>query len=371
MSTIEEQIKELEDEIKNTPYNKSTQHHIGKLKAKVAKLRDEMEKRRVQRIGTGQVDKGYGIKKSGNATVAIVGFPSTGKSTLLNKITDADSEVGAYQFTTLNVIPGVMEFKGAKIQILDMPGLLKGASAGKGRGREVIAAARSSDLVILMVDVYSYDINVLERELYRSGIRLNQRPADINISKRARGGLDIHTTVKLTHLDEDMVASILSEYGFINADVVVRTDINDDQLIDYIRGNRVYIPAIAVLNKIDVISKRDLNVILKSLSEWNVVPISADKDKGLGKLKEVVYNTLDFIRLYMKPQSGKTDYKEPLVIKSGSDVGMVCDTIHRSFRKNFRYAQVWGKSAKFPGQVVGLNHELKDQDVITIVVKKM
>jgi small GTP-binding protein len=371
MSSIEEQIQDLEEEIKNTPYNKSTQHHIGKLKAKVAKLRDEMEKRRTQRIGTGQVDKGYGVKKSGNATVAIVGFPSTGKSTLLNQITDADSEVGAYQFTTLNVIPGLMEYKGAKIQILDMPGLLKGASKGKGRGREVIAAARSSDLALLMVDVYSYDINVLVKELYSSGIRLNQRPANIVITKRPKGGLDINTTVKLTHLDEDMIASILSEYGFINADVVIRTDINDDQLIDYIRGNRIYIPAIAVLNKIDLVSKKDLNMIINHLDDWDVVPISADKNKGVNRLKKTLYDKLKFIRLYMKPQRGKTDYEEPLVIKSGSDVGMVCDTIHRSFRKNFRYAQVWGRSAKFPGQVVGLNHGLKDQDVITIVVKKM
>lgn len=370
MSNIEEQIEELEDEIKNTPYNKATQHHIGKLKAKLAKLRDEQDKRRTLKIGVGGGALRYAVKKSGNATVAIVGFPSTGKSTLLNKITDAQSEVADYQFTTLNIIPGVLEYRGAKIQILDMPGLLKGASKGKGRGREVISAARSSDLALLMVDVFSYDIDVLVNELHASGLRLNQRPADIVISKRAKGGLDINTTVKLTQLDEDMVASILGEYGYINADVVLRTDITDDQLIDFIRGNRVYIPAIAVLNKIDLVKKKDLKLIIKSIARWNVVPISADQNKGLDNLKETMYDTLNFIRLYMRPQSGKTDYEEPLVIKNGSDVGMVCDTIHRGFKKRFRYAQVWGQSAKFPGQVVGLSHRLKDQDVITIVVRK-
>ena len=76
------------------------------------------------------------------------------------------------------------------------------------------------------------------------------------------------------------------------------------------------------------------------------------------------------MRLYMRPQGGKTDYEEPLVIKNRSTVGMVCDVLHRDFRKKFRYAMVWGKSAKFPGQIVGLDHVLVDKDVITIVIRR-
>ncbi|MEE9507122.1 MAG: TGS domain-containing protein, partial [Thermoplasmata archaeon] len=77
-----------------------------------------------------------------------------------------------------------------------------------------------------------------------------------------------------------------------------------------------------------------------------------------------------FIRIYMKPQGGKVDYSEPLVVKDGSTVGMVCDAIHRDFRERFRSANVWGMSAKFPGQTVGINHVLRDEDVITIVVQR-
>ena len=57
MATIEEQIKEIEEEIKKTQYNKATQHHIGKLKAKLARFRDELDKRRAQRSAGG--GKGY------------------------------------------------------------------------------------------------------------------------------------------------------------------------------------------------------------------------------------------------------------------------------------------------------------------------
>jgi len=51
-------------------------------------------------------------------------------------------------------------------------------------------------------------------------------------------------------------------------------------------------------------------------------------------------------------------------------VGMICDTLHRDFKRKFRYANIWGPSSKFPGQTVGLAHVLKDQDVLTIVVRK-
>src|SRR6266700_3295991 len=139
MATLEEQIQSIEDEIQRTPYNKATQHHIGKLKAKVARLKDEQETRRLKSGGGGP---SYAVKKSGNATLGLVGFPSVGKSTLLNQITDATSAVAAYDFTTLDVIPGLLEHRGAKIQVLDMPGLIRGASKGRGRGKEVLSVAR-------------------------------------------------------------------------------------------------------------------------------------------------------------------------------------------------------------------------------------
>lgn len=87
---------------------------------------------------------GFDVSKSGDARIALVGFPSVGKSTFLSKITRTKSEVAAYSFTTLTAIPGVLEYGGAEIQILDLPGIIEGASEGKGRGRQVISAAKAS-----------------------------------------------------------------------------------------------------------------------------------------------------------------------------------------------------------------------------------
>ncbi|MCI0497755.1 MAG: GTP-binding protein [Thermoplasmata archaeon] len=365
MPNIEEQIRELEAEIHGTKYNKATQHHIGKLKAKLAKLRHEAEKK-----GGGAGTRGFSVKKAGHATVALVGFPSAGKSTLLNDLTDANSEVGDYEFTTLTVVPGIMEHKGAKIQILDLPGLIEGASKGRGMGREVIAAARSSDLILLLLDVFNIHIEVLLRELRNSGIRMNERPPDIAISMRDRGGIEIATTVELTHIDGEDAAAMIRTYGHVNADVVIREDITQDQLIDFLAENRVYPRGIVLLNKIDLVKEHQLKAMERKLKGWKVFRISAKEKIGTEELKDHIFDTLDFIRIYMKPQGQQADMEVPLVIKAGSTVADICDNLHRDFKKKFRYALVWGKSAKFPGQTLGLDHVLEDRDVITIIIHK-
>ncbi|AEF97216.1 OBG GTPase family GTP-binding protein [Methanotorris igneus] len=363
---IEEEIRRIEEELKNTPYNKATQKHIGRLKAKLAKLREEQNR---QRGGGG--GHGYAVKKSGDATVAFVGFPSVGKSTLLNKLTNAHSEVGAYAFTTLKIVPGIMEYKGAKIQVLDAPGIITGASSGKGRGTEVLAAVRSADLILLVVDVFSLEhLPVIEKELFNVGIRLDQQPPDVKIVRKERGGITVNTTVPLTHLDEETIVAILNEYKIHNADVVIREDITADQLIDVIMGNRVYIPSLVVVNKIDLATEEQLKEIEEKLKDRPHVLVSGHKEINLDKLKEAIYNTLGFIKIYLKPQGKKPDFDEPLIMLRGSTVRDVCNKLHRDFVENFRYAQVWGKSAKHPGQRVGLDHVLEDEDILTIVIKR-
>jgi small GTP-binding protein len=367
MATIEEQIRDIEEELAKTSYNKNTQHHIGKLKAKLARLKDNLELRRSK----GPKGQGYSVKKSGHATVAIVGFPSVGKSTLLNKITNADSEVGAYQFTTLTVVPGEMEHRGAKIQVLDLPGLIKDASKGKGRGREVLSVVRSADLILLMIDVFETNLHVLVDELRLANLRLNQAPPDIVVARKNRGGIGVNFTTAKPSLDEELVRDMMNEYGFINADIVIRQKIDEDQLIDHIAGNRLYMPGIVAVNKIDLVSDEYLRQLKsRKLKGWKVLPISAENDIGLEELKDAIFDSLNLIRVYMKPQGREADLVEPLVIRAGSDIGTVCESIHRDFRKNFRYALIWGKSARFPGQIVGMDHVVSDGDVVSVIVKR-
>jgi small GTP-binding protein len=359
---IHEDIQEVEEEIKKTPYNKATSHHIGKLKAKLARLRDEVVKKSASKGG----GEGYSVRKSGDATVTLVGFPSVGKSTLLNKLTGANSEVGAYEFTTLDVIPGVLEHNNATIQILDVPGLVKGAASGRGRGREVISVVRNCDLVVFMLDVFqNYHHGVLTQELYDAGVRLNQKAPDVVIKRQDRGGVTISSTKELD-LTEDLIKAILNEYKIHNAHVLIREPIDVDQLIDVIMGNRVYIPAVVVVNKVDM---ADEYVLKKCKEEYpHATYISADKEENLEAVKDLIYEALDFIRIYLKPQGGPADMEEPLIVRKGTTVGDVCDHLHRDFKRKFRYSQVWGTSAKHPGQRAGLDHVLDDRDLLTLII---
>ena len=366
MATIEEQIKALEEEIFNTQKNKATEHHLGKIKAKIAKLKAQQE---LQKIKGGGGGRRYYIKKSGDATVALVGFPSVGKSSLLNYLTGSKSEVAAYQFTTLEVIPGVMKHKGAEIQILDMPGIIKGAARGKGRGREVITAARAADMILLLGDVFNYNLKVLERELYEAGIRLDKQPPNVHITQERRGGIIVRSTVPLTRMTEFEIAEIIRAYGIVNANVTVREDIDTDSLVDFLAGNRVYIPSLVAINKFDLRYGKIEDKITEDLGR-DYLPISCATTEGLEELKDRIYETLGFIRIYLKPKGGKADLEEPLVLLDGSTVKSVCEHLHRDFVNLFRYALVWGKSAKFPGQSIGLDHELQDCDVLSIVTKR-
>jgi small GTP-binding protein len=367
-SQIEKQIKDIEDEIFNTQKNKATEHHIGKLKAKLARLRNEVDKRK----SAGGKGKGFAIKKSGDATVGLIGFPSIGKSTLMNHLTDAESRVGSYDFTTINVIPGIMNYNGAKIQLLDFPGLISGASEGKGRGREILSAIRNVDLVLFMIDAQHEDhLDLMAHELNKAGLRMNQRKPDVVIKRTGQGGINVTAAVKLTHLDEELVKSIASEY-VVNANIIIRDNITEDQLIDVFIQNTVYVPALVIINKIDLVSRDLLLKQIKKIKKksWNLIEISALKAKGLHKLKELIFSELKLIRIYMKPVGKQVDIDEPLILREGNTVDDACGKLHREFKNKFRYATVTGPSAKHDSQKVGLDHKLKDKDILTIVTTR-
>jgi ribosome-interacting GTPase 1 len=171
----------------------------GTLKAKIAKLKSELiNGPGGKSAGSKDAGRGFDVKASGDTRVGLVGFPSVGKSTLLTALTGTRSEAAAYEFTTLTCIPGecvyyflcllmvllqvgwlgwqiygwcffsfeawavsikvcvfltaqitndaclhpgTMKYRGARIQILDLPGIIEGAADGKGRGRQVISTA--------------------------------------------------------------------------------------------------------------------------------------------------------------------------------------------------------------------------------------
>lgn len=361
MADTNQRLRELEEELRKTPYNKRTQHAVGLLKAKIARLRDKSR----SHAGKKQGAYSYSVKKSGDASAVLVGYPSVGKSTLLNALTNANSQTGEYAFTTLDVIPGVMNYKHAQIQVLDVPGILKGASIGKGRGREVLAVVQATDLVLFLVDVHHPEhLSVIMREIYNANIRVNCSRPDVKIVKKPKGGISIGTTVRLSKISRKTVEAILREYRISNADVTIRTDIGPDELIDVIEANKRYVPAIVVLTKADLASPEELRSARTQATPDIIV--SAAKNHNIPALKELIYKRLGFIRIFCKEAGKKADTDEPLILRSGASVQDMCRRLHRDFATRFRYAKVWGRSAKFPGQRQGLCHVLNDGDIVEL-----
>ena len=368
---LEEEIEELREEIANTPYNKSTESHIGRLKAKLAEKKEKLENQ--SSSGGGH---GYAVEKTGDATVALVGFPSVGKSTLINALTNAESKTGEYEFTTLDVNPGMLKHRGANIQILDVPGLIEGAASGRGGGQEVLSVVRTADLVVFVLSVFEIDqYERLSEELYKNKIRLDTEPASVSITKSHTGGLQV-TTSDSVSMDEETIKDVLREHGYVNAEVTVRGDPSIDELIDAIMDNRVYLPSIVTVNKADLIDPAYLPTVKDDLREHDIDPedaifISAVEEKGLDGLKEEIWEELGLIRVYMDKPGRGVDYEEPLVLPPESTVEDAClDIGGDEFLNRFRFARVRGDSAKHDDQQVGLEHELADEDELRIIVRK-
>ncbi|ORY92849.1 P-loop containing nucleoside triphosphate hydrolase protein [Leucosporidium creatinivorum] len=365
MSTTVDKIKKIEDEMARTQVNKATSYHLGQLKAKLAKLKRELL---TPTSGGGGGGVGFDVARTGIASVGFIGFPSVGKSSLMTGLTGTTSIAADYEFTTLTTVPGTMDVHGASVQILDLPGIIEGAKDGKGRGRQVIAVARTCNLIFIVLDVLKPlgDKAIIENELEGFGIRINKKPPNITLKKKDKGGIAISHTVPLTKIDTDEVKAVLSEYKMSNCDVAFRCDPTIDEFIDVVEGGRVYIPVVYVLNKIDAISIEELDLLYKIP---NSVPISAREWLNVDELIETMWDRLDLVRIYTKPKGKQPDYTAPVVLKRARcTVEDFCNQIHKDIAKQLKFAMVYGTSVKHSrGQRVGLDHVLADEDVVSIV----
>uniref|UniRef100_A0A1I8IRI6 TGS domain-containing protein n=1 Tax=Macrostomum lignano TaxID=282301 RepID=A0A1I8IRI6_9PLAT len=334
---ILDKIKEIENEISRTQKNKATEYHLGLLKAKLAKYRAQLLEPQGK---SAQKGEGFDVMKSGDARVALIGFPSVGKSTLLNKLTSTFSECANYEFTTLTCIPGV------------------------------IAVARTADLVLIMLDAAKPDVHrsLLEYELESVGIRLNKRKPNIYFKQQKTGGLKFTHQVPLTHMNEKLVYTILHEYKIFNADIIFREDCTMDEFIDVISGNRVYLPCLYVYNKIDQISIEEVD---RLAHQPHSVVVSCNVGLNLDYLLEMLWEYLDLICIYTKKRGERPNFSQghELVMRNGCSVEDVAHRVHRSLVSQFKYALVWGSSVKFNPQRVGLTHRVQHQDVMQIVKK--
>jgi len=262
----------------------------------------------------------------------------------------------------------VIDYNNSKIQLLDLPGIIEGASKGKGKGKQVIAVARTSDLILMVVEAHKAELQMrlLTKEIENVGIRINQRPPDITYVRKKTGGIKFNSTVELTHCDEKLCKDILHLHKVHNAEILFRGDYTVDQFIDVIEGNRKYMRCLYCINKVDTITVGELDRLAR-LND--TVVISAHWKLNLNYLLEKMWMYLDVVRLYTKPRGKRPDFSDPVVMARGTTILDICNYIHKDFVKRFKTANVWGTSAKHVPQSVGLKHELQDEDVVQLMTK--
>jgi len=369
--SVLEKIANIESEMAKTQKNKATNGHLGLLKAKLAKLRASLMAEGTKSGGGGGTIAGFEVSKTGDARVGFVGFPSVGKSTLLNKMTGQESEVAAYEFTTLTCVPGIFYHKGAKIQLLDLPGIVEGAKDGRGRGKQVISTAYSCSVILVILDVMKplMQKKKIEYELEGTGIRLNKKPPNIMLKRREKGGIAISIAPgnDLVDCDIETVTDVLKEYRMLNVALRINCNATIDEIIDVIEGNRKYVPCLYVMNKIDQITIEELDII--SDTPHNV-PVCAHHEWNLDGLADKIWEYMGLFRIYTKPKGQIPDYTAPVILPSDRcTIADFCLRIHRSLLPQLKAALVWGSSAKHTPQRCGKTHELMDEDVVQIIKK--
>lgn len=121
------------------------------------------------------------------ADIGLVGFPNAGKSTFLSVVSNARPEIANYAFTTLTPNLGVADIDGRSLLIADIPGIIEGASRGKGLGLEFLRHIERTSVILHMIDVATEDVaesyQVIRRELVQHSAALVTKPEVIALTK--------------------------------------------------------------------------------------------------------------------------------------------------------------------------------------------
>jgi ribosome-interacting GTPase 1 len=304
--TTPEKIKALEVMMAVIPKHKGTEKLRGQLKSRMAKLKEELQKRPT----VGRAEQAYNIKREGAAQIILLGLPNSGKSCLLSQITNASSEVADYPFTTQKPIPGMMKFENLQIQLVDTPPFqLDHIEPGFPN------LIRNADALLLLVDLTEdpiFQMEILLEELERMRIKI------------------------------------------LGSGTIPPQDVGWASLRALLVGNKCDVKnAMAAYQKLE----RHFQ------DTFPILPISAKEEMNLEEFKKEIYGILAVIRVYTKVPGKEADRAEPVILKRGSTVEDVALSIHKDFAAKLRYAKIWG-SGKFGGQMVKRDYRVSEGDVI-------
>ncbi len=348
--TTAERIKALEEMLSKAPSHKGAEKLRAGIKQKLSKQRELLQKEKAKKGG----GRAISVKKEGAAQIALVSLPNAGKSMLLSKLTNAKVVVADYDFTTRMPQVGIMDYKGVKIQVVEIPAFYKGYAYSE-LGPSFMAIIRNADLVIALLDSTKDTAGqkkIINSEFEKAQIKINADPPPIKVKKSSTGGISFVNQHNIKATSAEMIR-LLHENSMHNVVVDFYGKVTIEDLADAINESLVYKRCIYVQSRSDLVE------------EPKKPCISCKTRGGLEELKKKIWKKLSIIKVYTKSPGKPKDFP-PIALKKGSKVKDLATGIHKDFLKKFRFARVWGKSAKFNGQTVGLEHTLKDEDVVEL-----
>jgi len=364
--TTEAKIKALEEFLKVAPKHKGAENLLYWAKRRLAELKEELETERKRRKGGRNP---FVVEKEGAAQVVLFGIPNSGKSSIIASTTRAKVEISPRPYTTLVPVTGMLPYEDLHFQLVEAPGV----APGVGWIHRSVGLVRNADAVALVLDLslnpmkqYEYLKNLLEE----SGVSLKKPKGRVEVIKERSGGIKVVIMGKLLDGDVDQIKEMLKAYRLHSATVKVFGEATMDDVEKAILGTNQYKPSLIILNKADVPgAKEKAEEFLKSYDgDAPVLVVSAKTKEGLDKLGETIFKLLDLVRVYTKKPNGDVADK-PLVLKKRATIRDVAKSIHSKMIEGFKYAKIWGPSAKYPGERVGLDHEVADGDVVEIHYK--
>ncbi|NHJ20866.1 MAG: TGS domain-containing protein [Candidatus Lokiarchaeota archaeon] len=381
-TTIDERINRLEEFLSLVPKHKATEKIVALNKSRLAKLRREQEAQKIRSKSMGKQVSPFSIKKEGIQLILISDYhtPGVGKTSILNLLTGtAKEKIG--KFTPLPEI-GIYEYNKVRYQIVDMPSIMEGAANGIGNGKEIISQLRACDLICFCVDLsrnYQEQMNLLLNELSESHIRINLPPPPITIEKTGSNKIQVFYLTseakKNNNLEEltEKITEIVHAGGIRNGIVKIFGQIELDQVVDALN------PSVAYKKAIILGTKGDLSLTKNTFFELQnyysnqfplVIGTSAIKGEIPEDFGKIVLTFLKKIKIYTMHKGVIAE--KPLIldcIQIQPTIRDVAIKIHRSFYESFDYAIVIRKGVKQKKKKVGLNYELKENDIIELHTK--
>ncbi|MGQ9529904.1 MAG: OBG GTPase family GTP-binding protein [Candidatus Bathycorpusculaceae bacterium] len=368
-----EKLQLMQEFLSLVPKHKGTAKLCAQVKKQMATLRREIEEKKHRKAGKGGPK--FFIEKEGAAQIVIIGLTNVGKSSLLKALTNAKVEVSPNPYTTKEPIPGVLNYQDIQFQIVEAPALMEGSADGRAWGLQSLALARNADGLILMVDL-SQDcvgqLSIILGEMEKARILVSKPKARVEIERKFMGaGLRIILFGNLIDCTMKDVEELLRGYRVTDAIVKIYGEATLDDVEDAIFESTIYKPTIIVANKTDMEgAEKNLKTLEAYLGgKLPILPISCKDRFNLERLGEIMFKTLDIIRIYTKEPSERGFSKKPFTLKRGATVYDLAKNIHSDFSKNFSFARVWSKRLVFSPQKVGAGFVLEDGDIVEIHLK--